>query len=179
MPVVHLALARGVAAHRADAAVCPNGHRVPVAAADPRELAPAVDLPLPLGVAAGGHQRPVAPQSCAESPSRGNGDDTMPVLDIALTLRVPSACQNCSVAAESQCVRAPGVAGRVDIAGRHGDHVPPLRDLALSGGICSDGDHSAVGEASDGVLASSRQGSKSHRGPSFAPIPAESRRSGQ
>jgi len=77
-PVVHLALTRGVVADRVEAPIGPNGRRVPVAAADIRDLAPAVDLPLSLGVAAGRHQCSVVAQSCAESPSRRDGDDVPP-----------------------------------------------------------------------------------------------------
>lgn len=179
VPVLHLALAGGVVASCADAPVGTNGHRVPVAAADTGDLAPVVNLPLPLDVAAGGHQRPVDAQSCAESPSCGDGDDVPPVPDVALPLRVPTAGQHCSVVAQAQRVRPAGVGGHMDTACRHGDDASPLRDPALSGVIRSDSDHPSVGETPDGVPTSSGQGNMSHHGASFAPIPAESRRSGQ
>ena len=86
-PVVHLALTRGVVADRVEAPIGPNGRRVPVAAADIRDLAPAVDLPLPLGIAAGRHQCSVVAQAqCVGPPgvaghvdaARRDGDDVPP-----------------------------------------------------------------------------------------------------
>src|SRR5699024_2882550 len=112
---------------------------------------------LALGLAAGSHHRSVAAEPQGRSPSGRDGGDVTPGGEIGLPVAVPSCGDDRAVGAQTDGVRAPGVTGRMDVAGCNGGDPRPPAHVTLASPAVAPGDDRAVLAEHDGMSATCRQ----------------------